>query len=141
YIGMIIAMKSKNRTDNTETYLQNYYNKNNSTSNYYYSNPSYSNSSYSNSSYYSSSNYSFSGTGNIVVYTNCSTGGTIDVYVDGDYKGTLQKYFKLGHPSAAWEDGTVSIEVDGGFHTIEAIDSEGTYWGSFRAVYSDYNNF
>jgi len=127
----------KTATGNEETYLENYYDKNNNSSDHsYYNN-------YSSPNYYydNSSTYSFSGSGNIIIYTDCDNYGNIDVYVDGNYAGTLEKYFyQWSKPSDFGDEGTISIEIDGGYHTVDAINSSGTYWSTKVAVYGNVNN-
>jgi len=123
----------KTATGNVDTYLENYY-KNNTGSNNNYSNYNYN----STTSYIKSN--SPVKTGNLIVFTNISSGGKTYVYVDGNYEGFLNKYFKWGSPSIAGEDGTISLKVSVGYHTVQAIDDEGNYWEGETFVFDDNNN-
>lgn len=126
YPGNTNPYTGKTATGNEETYLKNYKSKNSN-----YSLPNY---------YDNNSTYSFSGTGYLIVFTNCDNSGNVDVYVDGNYMGTLDKYYhSWSEPTDFGDEGTISIEVDGGYHTIDAI-SEGSYWSTSLAVYSNKNN-
>jgi hypothetical protein len=141
YPGNTNPYTGKTATGDPDTYLKNYYN-NSSSSNYNNnsytgSNTNSTNYNYNSSSYYSSSYFR---TGNLLIFTNCEYGGNVYVFVDGNYKGTLDKYYKLGSPEDFGEDGTVSLEISKGYHTVQAIDESGSYWSGSVYVYSNTDN-
>ncbi|MEO8513451.1 MAG: SH3 domain-containing protein [Ignavibacteria bacterium] len=129
YPGNTNPYTGKTATGNENTYLKNYYEKNNSNTSNYYSNSSY------NSSY-----YTFDGTGSIIIFTDYGDEGNIMIFVDDNYAGTLDKYFSSGNPTDYGEDATVCLKVKGGYHKIEALGSNGSYWSNDMPVYGDINN-
>lgn len=62
----------------------------------------------------------------LVIFTVCPEYGSLKILVDGQYKGTLDKYVTTTKKSLGYGDrGTISIMVDVGSHTIQAYDLDG----------------
>jgi hypothetical protein len=72
--------------------------------------------------------------GRITIWTDCDDDGHIDVYVDGQYAGTLTTCFRRAEPSFG-ADGTVVRELLPGKHTITARGSSKTWIGEVTVSY------
>ena len=54
-------------------------------------------------------------------------GGSIKIYVDGEYVGELESYFSSGTPRCG-QAGTVTISRSAGTHSYLAKDGNGNSW-------------
>lgn len=73
----------------------------------------------------SSGNTVSTGTGKLCIWTgDYYMDLPADVYVDGTFRGTVTRYFS--YPPNAGTNGTVTISVSAGYHTIYARCSNGT---------------
>ena len=95
-----------------------------------------SNNNYSNSNTYSSNVYSSIkktetnyGVGGLTIWTNCGTDGEIQVYIDGDYVGTLTYFFTNGIPKCN-DSGTIFIEKPAGRYKLVAKGKQYTWSGT-----------
>jgi hypothetical protein len=70
---------------------------------------------------------SSSGSGQISFWTDMVNGGSIKIYVDGEYVGELESYFSSGTPRCR-QAGTVTISRSAGTHSYLAKDGNGNSW-------------
>lgn len=65
-------------------------------------------------------------------YTNYGEAGNTKIWIDGSYKGYLNKYFSYGTPNCE-QNGTLKISLAPGTHRYRAEDNAGFYWeGAFK---------
>lgn len=67
----------------------------------------------------------------ISFFTNYGQAGDTKIWIDGAYKGKLNRYFSSGTPLCG-QDGTLKITLTPGTHRYRAEDGAGFYWeGTF----------
>ena len=68
------------------------------------------------------------GKGRLTIWTDCGYDGVIKVLLDGEYIGSLTKYFNS--PPACGENGTLSVNKPAGKYKIEAYGNEKVWSGT-----------
>ena len=69
------------------------------------------------------------GTGKISFWSNMKSGGNINIYVEGNYIGTLTSYFNNGTPICG-QSGTVTFEYKPGTYNYKATNNNGSWSGT-----------